>query len=116
MLYVPELSHSLFSVSKATKKGITVTILNVLYWIKEEEIVAKGVKKGSLYYLECKSTPYSVKVNVVETNNLWHQRYGHLSSKYLQLIAKKKLVNGLKSYDCSEDIDLCESCISGKQH
>ena len=117
VLYVPELSYSLFSVPKATKRGITVSFDDFKCFIldKDQEVVAEGVKKGSLYYLECDGTTHSARVNVIETNDLWHRRYGHLSSKYLQLLAKE-LVTGLKDYDCSKDIDLCESCISGKQH
>ena len=117
VLYVPELSYSLFSVSKATKRGITVTFDDTKCFLldKDQEIVAEGVKKGRLYYLEC-DLPHIEKVNSIETNQLWHRRYGHLSSKYLQLLAKKELATGLKDYDYSKSIDLCEPCISGKHH
>ena len=77
MMYFMCLScHTIYLVSKATKKGVTVSFDDTKCFIldKNEEIVA-GVRKGRLYCLECESIPYCEKVNVVETK---HQRYGHL--------------------------------------
>ena len=82
---MPELSYSLFSVPKATKRGITLSFDDSKCFIldKDQEVVTEGVKKGRLYYLECDGTTHSARANVIETNDLWHRRYGHLSSKYL---------------------------------
>ena len=78
--------------------------------------VAEGTKRGKLYYLDCSKCVHTEKIHTTVTENLWHRRYGHLSSKYLQLLARKRLVVGL-DYDCSKESDsVCESCVEGKQH
>lgn len=48
-----------------------------------------------------------------DTSTLWHLRYGHLSSKGLNLISKKGMVLGLPQIEL---LEVCEVCIYGKQH
>ena len=117
VLYVPKLSYSLLSVSKASEAGkITkfnrtgCEILN-----KEKKIVATATRVGNLYYLE-----YSRKVqnlNVAEKSNemLWHRRYGHIGEQNLKSLANNELVECFK-YDPTKNVGFCESCIEGKQH
>ena len=114
VLYAPELSYCLLSVPKATERGATVTFDNNKCCIinKKQQQIAEGIKEGRLYYLRCPCTVYTATTD----NNIWHRRYGHLSPKYLQLLAKKKLVIGLDYETCLKGINFCESCVEGKQH
>ena len=65
---------------------------------------------------------HSVDVNTVEVNNhcsltkedLWHHRFGHLSVKNLQKLARDKLVDEF-DYSESLNIQFCENCLKGRQ-
>ena len=117
VLYVPKLSYSLLSVSKASEAGkITrfnrtgCEILN-----KEKRVVATATRVGNLYYLEyCRKVQ---NLNVTEKSNemLWHRRYGHIGEQNLRSLANNELVECFK-YDPTKNIGFCESCIEGKQH
>lgn len=48
------------------------------------------------------------------TNNLWHQRFGHINLHDLLLLQKQGMVDGLPSLK-NEHID-CEGCALGKMH
>ena len=97
VLHVPELSYSLFSVSKATERKATITFNDLKCFIfnKKHKLVAEGTKRGKLYYLDCSKCVHTEKIHTTVTDNLWHRCYGYLSSKYLQLLARKRLVVGL---------------------
>lgn len=109
VLFVPKLSYSLLSVSKASEAGKTKFGCKILN--KEKKIIASATRFGNLYYLEyCKEE----KLNVAEKGNemLWHRRYGHIGE---QNLASDKLVEQF-DYNISRSIGFCESCIGGKQH
>lgn len=82
---------------------------------KKQKLITGGTKKGRLYHFQCKTRACSERIYATLTENLWHRRYGHLSSKYLQLLAKKKLVTSF-NYNSLKSIDFCETCVEGKQH
>ncbi|CAB3988910.1 Retrovirus-related Pol poly from transposon TNT 1-94 [Paramuricea clavata] len=46
--------------------------------------------------------------------DLWHQRYEHLSVKNLRLLRDQKLVTGL-DFQSTKESDFCEGCAQGKQ-
>ena len=48
-----------------------------------------------------------------DTSTLWRLRYGHLSSKGLNILSKKCMVPGLPQI---KHLEICEACIYGKQH
>jgi len=43
---------------------------------------------------------------------LWHQMYGHLNHKYLSILKKHHMVNGLPSIQ--EEKGVCATCLAGK--
>jgi len=49
-----------------------------------------------------------------DTTHLWHCRYGHLSLKGLEFLAKNELVDGLPNITKSNTV--CSDCLVGKQH
>ncbi|XP_020263239.1 uncharacterized protein LOC109839218 [Asparagus officinalis] len=73
-------------------------------------VVARGTKTGSLYMTIDARGSIAVAEGS-EDPNLWHQRLGHMSSKGLKVMQSNGKLPGLRS----ADIDLCESCILGKQ-
>ena len=61
---------------------------------KKDCVMAIAVKKDGLYYLSFNQLPHvQVKVNTVKKSNkiVWHQRFGHLSERNLQRLAKESL-------------------------
>ncbi|KAE8674463.1 CC-NBS-LRR class disease resistance protein [Hibiscus syriacus] len=83
-----------------TLKGIT----------KEALIIARGKKTGTLYI-----TPNLENIIAVADadgkSNLWHQRLGHMSEKWMKTLLSKGKLPDLKNVD----VGLCEDCIFGKQ-
>ena len=120
VLHVPRLSYNLFSVSMATKRDKTVRFGKTNCQVLDKnEPVAIAIKVGELYYLKCHMNGiYSntAKTQVQESKeDKWHQRFGHLSARNLQKLAKEKLVNGF-DYNSSREISFCQACIEGKLH
>ena len=79
VLYVPQLSYNLFSVSRATEMGKTTSFdkANCQVFDANEKLVATGSKIG---YLNCQT--YSQQVNVADNQcretkeDVWHRRLG----------------------------------------
>ena len=115
VLYVPKLSYSLLSVSKAAESGKTTKFDKTGCQIlgKNCKVIATATRVGSLYYLNCQ---VKQQVNVVQCKEeLWHRRYGHLGTQSLQKLARDKLVDNF-DFDASKEIDFCETCVEGKHH
>ena len=73
-------------------------------------ILARGRKIGTLYMT---SSPRDT-IAVVEANtdaSLWHRRLCHISGKGMKMLLSKEKLPELKSIN----LDMCESCILGKQ-
>ena len=117
VLFVPKLSYSLLSVSKASEAGKTTKfnksgcqILN-----KEKKSVASATRVGNLYYLKYHRKEQTLNVAEKSNEMLWHRRYGHLGEQNLKSLANDGLVKEF-NYNASKNIDFCESCVGGKQH
>jgi hypothetical protein len=121
VLYVPELTYNLLSVSKATEAGKRVRFHSNECKIldEHENVVATATKRGSLYYLACQKV--KPQVNQAYTSNAgskelrWHRRFGHLNERSLQKLVCRKLVNDF-DYNTSLPIPFCKSCVEGKIH
>ena len=73
-------------------------------------VLARGRKIGTLYMT---SSPRDT-IAVVEANtdaSLWHRRLCHISGKGMKMLLSKEKLPELKS----SNLDMCESCILGKQ-
>ena len=115
VLYVPKLSYSLLSVSKAGESGKTTKFNETGCQIlsKSHKLIAAATRIGSLYYLDCL---VKQQVNAAQCKEvLWHRRYGHLGTQNLQKLAREKLVDKF-DFDASKDFDFCETCVKGKHH
>ena len=113
VLYVPNLSYNLVSVSRAAEAGKTTTFDETCCQIQDRDgkLVAMASRAGSLYYLDCQSDHQQVHVATKE--DVWHRRFGHLGARSLQKLARDELVEGL-DYDPKKEISFCESCTEGK--
>ena len=100
-------SKTVLQFTKASEAGKTARLNRTGCEIsnKEKKVVATATRVGNLYYLEyCRK---GRNVNVAESNDMWHRRYGHISE---QSLANNKLA---KYYKCNsaKNIGFCESCI-----
>ncbi len=119
VLYVPQLSYNLLSVSKATQSGKKVKFTENDCYITDmnQKLIATANKEGSLYYVNYGESEHvcAEKANVHKDSKeqVWHRRYGHLGMQNLKKMCSESLVDGF-DFDVSKDIDFCESCVAGK--
>jgi len=71
--------------------------------------IAQGTKNGTLY-TTTDGCGLAVMAERKEDPNLWHQRFGHMSSQGLKCMQSRGKLPRLKSVE----VDFCESCILGK--
>ena len=121
VLYVPDLSYNLLSVSKAAEAGKVVKFTETGCEILDsnKKVIAVATTVGGLYHLNCKAdneqTNAAVNKSKETKDDTWHRRYGHLGVRSLQKLAKEKLVNDF-DFNASRETSFCESCVEGKHH
>ncbi|CAJ2639322.1 unnamed protein product [Trifolium pratense] len=57
--------------------------------------------------------PQCMKISGADDSTLWHQRYGHLSFKGMNILTQKQMVIGLPKL--KESNEKCTNCMKGKQ-
>lgn len=111
VLYVPDFTVNLCSVSTLAKDGFSVTFEDDQCTISEngEEII-RGNRSAGLYTLRNDDET----ALVTATASLWHRRLGHLN-----MASVKKLETMSHGMSLSKDPEagrLCSPCMEGKQH
>ena len=125
VLYVPDLSHNLLSVSKAASNGKSFEFRESHCNIIDNKfgVISTATKCRNLYYLNCAGSNLSVEENHIAVKcastyrtkqSIWHRRYGHFGARDLERIAKEQLVNGF-DYEPKKESIFCEPCVDGKQ-
>lgn len=99
VLFVPNLSYNLLSVSKAAETGKTTKFDETRCQIlgTNKRIIAVAKRTGSLYYLDTKPSETHL-VNAAETDlkqkaSIWHRRFGHLGMQNLQKLTRNEMVD-----------------------
>ncbi|KAJ4711012.1 Retrovirus-related Pol polyprotein from transposon TNT 1-94 [Melia azedarach] len=116
--HVPLMTKNLISLSMLDNKGFSFQGEGgVLHVCKGSNVVLKGVKRGTLYFLQGSTLSSSVAVasSEIDKDNmtkLWHMRLGHMSARGMQILSKGDLLCGHKI----KDLEFCEHCIFGKLH
>ncbi|KAJ4721450.1 Retrovirus-related Pol polyprotein from transposon TNT 1-94 [Melia azedarach] len=116
--HVPLMTKNLISLSMLDNKGFSFQGEGgVLHVCKGSNVVLKGVKRGTLYFLQGSTLSSSVAVasSEIDKDNmtkLWHMRLGHMSARGMQILSKWDLLCGHKV----KDLEFCEYCIFGKLH
>ncbi|KAJ4705025.1 Retrovirus-related Pol polyprotein from transposon TNT 1-94 [Melia azedarach] len=116
--HVPLMTKNLISLSILDNKGFSFQGEGgVLHVCKGSNVVLKGVKRGTLYFLQGSMPSSSVAVasSEIDKDNmtkLWHMRLGHMSARGMQIMSKGDILCGYKV----KDLEFCEHCIFGMLH
>ena len=137
MLHVPDLMHTLLSVSSMNDNGVDVLFkANSKVLLSEGSdgaLIAEGYRKDDLYYLSLQdhldpndmqaiacmitmnNVSESTSVDVTDMYSLWHRQMGHLSSKGLAKLPK--VVDGIAEGEImTNSMPLtCEACVYSHQ-
>ena len=122
VLFVPELSYCLLSISKATERGIEFKFNQRGCIVRDSNgrLITIATKSGNLFkvtVVESKNTEdKQVEQCHVSKEELWHRRYGHLNSSSLKELASDELVKDFDYHHVTKDSPVCEPCCKGKQH
>ena len=120
VLHVPDLAKNLFSVSVVAKRGYSIELQQSGCVILDKcgTVLGSGMIQDNLYALDVSETNMEFHDVNVSTNehleDLWHQRYGHLSTNNLRLLRDQKLVSGM-DFQSAKESEFCEGCAHGKQ-
>jgi transposase InsO family protein len=119
VMYVPGIKKNLISVSTITDYDLKVEFGKYQCLIKDirnhYKTVATGSRCGGLYKLDvCADSHLALASTITTTEQLWHQRYGHINHHDLILLQKNSMVEGLPVI---KNVHLeCSACALGKQH
>ena len=109
--HVPSLRRNLTSVGQLNGEGYCTTFSGHEWKItKGALVIARGKKTGTLYVTSNLENIVTV-ADADGKSNLWHQRLGHMSEKWMKTLLSKGKLPDLKNVD----VGLCEDCIFGKQ-
>jgi hypothetical protein len=75
-------------------------------------VIMKGVKRGTLYFLQGTMLTDSIvvassEIDQEDMTKLWHMRLGHMSERGMQILVKNDLLCGHKI----KDLGFCEHCV-----
>ena len=116
VLYVPDLSKNLLSVSAMAQMGAEVLFNDGKCIIsKDEREITIGHLVDSKLYVVNTHEEVHIASAASPSLVLWHSRFGHLNHTYIDRLIKDKLVEGM---NCSsgEVSRECEACAQGKMH
>lgn len=109
VLYVPNLSQNLFSISAATRAGLTLIGSNEgLKFIYKNTTVFQADLQDKLYLIKLKPrSPLDAYVKSA-TINEWHARFNHVSPETIKSMMENKVVEGLQVI--KESKEKCQDC------
>ena len=109
--HVPSLKKNLISIGQLATQGYVTTFSEDAWKISKGAMtIARGKKLGTLYTTTDGRGLFAAAESRGDPN-LWHQRLGHMSAKGLRVMHSNGKLSDLKSID----LDMCESCVFGKQ-
>jgi hypothetical protein len=109
--HVPDLRKNLISIGQLALDGYATTFTGDKWKISKGAMtIARGTKNETLY-TTTDGCGLAAVAEGKEDPNLWHQKFGHMSSQGLKCLQSRGKLPRLKSVE----VDFCESCILGKQ-
>ena len=115
VLYVPEISKNLLSVSAMTQMGAEVSFDDGKCCVtKEGKTISIGHIINSKLYM-VNTEEYAHIATAKPSMEQWHCRFGHLNFGYVNKLAQGKLVEGM-NYSNGKVNQECEACAQAKMH
>ena len=113
VLFTPEVTKNLFSVSSCIQAGnhVTFSTNEVKIYNGRGDIVAQGSLSHGLWNLAVCNEGKAYTAEANSSVKLWHQRFGHLGINNLKKV--HKLVQGMDLIEANEL--QCDACSEGKQ-
>lgn len=122
VFYIKEMKTNLISYSKILEskniivsKGKWSKIIN-----EKNKVIAIASKENGLYIMKSRIKSNETRINTVNknTNDMsekekWHRVLGHVNFKYLDILVKNQLLNGIPSKIEGEFMK-CKTCIENK--
>jgi hypothetical protein len=109
--HVPDLRKNLISIGQLASDGYVTTFTGDKWKISNGAMTIARGTKNETFYTTTDGCGLAAVAEGKEDPNLWHQRFGHMSSQGLKCMQSRGKLPGLKSVE----VDFCESCILGKQ-
>lgn len=115
VLYIPELSANLLSVSKIVKKGYTMTFSSKGCEVRDADgkMTATGSLVGDLFKFDQSVQSEVLACKEVLTYDLWHRRMGHLNPISIKKL-QSQCATGIQFKD-GNNVKDCRVCPLGKQ-
>ena len=131
VLHLPKLSTNIFSIFKATSKGLGVYFDEDVIEVIDRQslsLVANGYHSDGLYYVSSFTSQMPSQESHLhqlfapskallskEENTLWHSQFGHVPYDTLLQLFSKSMVTGLPHLQVPRH-QVFSSCALGKQH
>ena len=128
VIYVPKISHNLFSVNQATADDLFEVSFRKLYvdikCVESGDVIFSGYTFNRMKWFDFSHVRTYEEANVAriiltdqdwQLINLWHRRFGHIGAQNLQTVCN--LVEGMpKLYVPHNAFKSCKVCIEAKAH
>lgn len=120
VLYVPDLSFNLLSVTQATADGCSVVMTSRKAVINKGGMtILEAMRDSNGLYTLRRSTPhYALLASRTQDAKVWHRRFGHLSYSALSRLSRCGMVVGMP-VDANQfehaSREFCDPCVTGKQ-
>ncbi|KAE8654393.1 hypothetical protein F3Y22_tig00117048pilonHSYRG00173 [Hibiscus syriacus] len=109
--HIPGLKRNLISVGQLDGEGFSTTFSGCEWKITKGALVISRDKKTGTLYITSNLENIITVADADGKSNIWHQRLGHMSEKWMKTLLSKGKLPDLKNLD----VGLCEDCIFGKQ-
>ena len=117
VLYVPNMRSNLISIGQLLQKGYTMEMeaqAMKVFDSKNKLILKAHLSKRRTFNINISVIEEKCLLSEVKSENcLWHQRYGHINFKDLNILSEKKMVQGLPKIKLPKEV--CDMCCTGKQ-
>ncbi|CAJ2639490.1 unnamed protein product [Trifolium pratense] len=115
--YLPGLKNNLLSIGQLQQKNLTIIFKDDTCKVFHDEkglIMATAMTFNRMFVIKAPDiVPQCMKISGADDSTLWHQRYGHLSFKGMNILTQKQMVIGLPKL--KESNEKCTNCMKGKQ-
>lgn len=123
VFYVKDMKSNLISYSKITENNTIVSKGKITKIIDNYgKVTAVAVKNNGLYIIKSKFKSAKPFVNIANknTDNMsqkekWHRLLGHVNFKYLNVLSKNQLLDGIPN-ELESEFMKCKTCIENKMH